>query len=98
MNEECWMCGSDKKPVTKHHVLKREWMPVHNGTIPLCHECHALVHGGLSETNVFRFKKLTTRNMYKKILDLKIRNNKLQTSIGIVNAKPFNGSNWVRFK
>jgi hypothetical protein len=41
-NNMCWLCG--KKKITKHHVIPKCLHPLFNITIPVCRDCHDLLH------------------------------------------------------
>ena len=40
---ECWQCGVSNH-LTKHHVIPVRMKPKRNLFIPLCKECHAMMH------------------------------------------------------
>jgi tRNA G26 N,N-dimethylase Trm1 len=40
----CWLCGSQDKKITKHHVINKSFNPKYNILIPLCKECHKKLH------------------------------------------------------
>ena len=98
MENECWMCGRTDKPVNRHHVLNKSWHPKHNGTIPLCRECHSFVHKMINKGLDFVTIPISKKYIYNKYYNEKIINHKLSKEIRKIKMKPFNGSHWVRFK
>lgn len=40
----CWLCGDKDKQLTKHHILPKTLKPKFNMTIPLCIDCHSIIH------------------------------------------------------
>ena len=45
----CFVCGSKKKKLTRHHLLPKCLKPCCNVVVPLCLECHRLVHNLIIE-------------------------------------------------
>ena len=39
----CWMCGKERR-ITMHHAIPKQFKPKNNRTIPLCDECHRVIH------------------------------------------------------
>ena len=59
---KCWRCGK-KQDITKHHILNKAWKPKNNLMIPLCKQCHQLIHEYLPQK--FRHKKKGLKNNIK---------------------------------
>jgi len=69
MENECWLCGSNKN-ITRHHALNKSWKPKKNVLIPLCDKCHRDLHHNQNiymSKIVGKARKKTTKKTIKKV-------------------------------
>lgn len=67
--KRCWLCGN-RNYLTKHHIIPKRFNPQCNMKIPLCKECHILLHKNYSNSLFYynNYKPKGNKLQWKKTL------------------------------